>query len=209
MKLIPIIAISALCALTACTKKDDTTTDSQSTTTTQPEKSADLKKAELADVELITEALKKSGFDKAEQKEAEWRTRLATATTNDELQAVMREQMALMDAGAREMEVLSLQTVKGKGIQTKMVSGFKSASAGYQKLTTFDLTDPATEAQAAVIMEDVMKSMADVIAGLEQYIEIGRENNKFNDKEQKALDEKMADVKAEQDEANRLIKSAQ
>lgn len=139
---------------------------------------------EKLDIAKIGLALNEAGFSDAAKnnKEAEWNQRLANAKTNEDVQSVLREQLAIYRQGAENLASKQMDSEQGKAVHGKLLGSFQGAQAVLEKMATIDLTSPEGIVQANELMPKVKLHMQDLAQGMQMWVEMMK-NNGFSPSE--------------------------
>lgn len=205
-----LLTLLLLGVLSACSQSDDTqkpTSPSSSATkvaapsvNSSTEKSAEqpavqsdkansddagiLNYKEKLDIAKIGLALQEAGFAEAANngKEAEWNQRLASAKSNEDVQSVLREQLAIYRKGAEYLASKQMDSTQGKAVHEKLLGSIQGAQAVLEKMITIDLASPEGVVQANELMPKVKQHMQDLAQGMQMWVEMMK-NNGFSPSE--------------------------
>lgn len=198
-----LLTLLLLGALSACSQSSDdakqsTPQPSSSSSTAQvAEKSAEpsaaksdkansddagiLNYKEKLDIAKIGLALQEAGFHEIAKsnKEAEWNQRLANAKTNEDVQSVLREQLAIYRKGAEHLASKQMDSAQGKAAHEKILGGFQGVQAILEQVVTMDLMSPEGMTKLMEATPKINQHVQDLAQGMQIWMEMMK-NNGFN-----------------------------
>lgn len=152
---------------------------------------------EKLDIAKIGLALHEAGFAEIANsgKEAEWNQRLANAKTNEDVQSVLREQLAIYRKGVEHLANKQMDSEQGKAVHEKLLGSFQGAQAVLEQMAVLDLTSPEGMVKANELTPKVKQHMQDLAQGMQMWVEMMK-NNGFSPSEadENKLKEKLKEL---------------
>ncbi|MCP1659294.1 hypothetical protein [Neisseria perflava] len=141
---------------------------------------------EKLDVAKISQALKNAGFEKGEQKEAEWNRRLAAVTTNEEVQAVVRDQLMYYRQAEQELSAINTVSQQGTQVRQKMLNGFSGMCRILEIMQKLDMTSPEGAVQLNELNPKIKEYGTEIMQGLQLFVQLVKESGQSYNKKAEA-----------------------
>lgn len=176
------LIIGLLALLTACDKQksqplseNTQTQKTQTVTDTAIQKASEnseifKKSTQIADVFALKTAMEKSGIKQDDA--IKWQSRLAQAQSEQEVKAILQEQINALMAMKKELQSVKLHSQELGKIRNELINGADIMLTAEKQLMSMNLNDPQIQEKIAPINNDIIKGGTIIFGANERFMSL-------------------------------------